>query len=92
MRVIRGTALAEPFLGDDAANDDDAPAGADSPLSQSSIQGSVFFPPDFAPTINQDNPMLKSYTGGDYNPPSLSMSMKDRDVAAPSPSMILEKS
>lgn len=64
--------------------------GAASPLTQSEIQGSVFFPPVFPPTIGQDSVMLKSFN--EYRPPNIrveaSSDLRSQNRNAPSPSLL----
>jgi hypothetical protein len=77
-----------------AANDNNAflgnSGGAASPLTQSEIQGSVFFPPVFPPTIGQDSVMLKSFN--EYRPPNIrveaSSDLRSQNRNAPSPSLL----
>eukprot|EP01108_Squamamoeba_japonica_P001342 TRINITY_DN1556_c0_g2_i1.p1 TRINITY_DN1556_c0_g2~~TRINITY_DN1556_c0_g2_i1.p1 ORF type:complete len:165 (-),score=32.14 TRINITY_DN1556_c0_g2_i1:2-496(-) len=54
VRLVRGAAVAEPFLED--VDDNDFEEGTDS------IQGSVFFPPEFPPTIPSDSSICLLYT------------------------------
>jgi hypothetical protein len=64
--------------------------GSASPLTQSEIQGSVFFPPVFPPTIVQDSVMLKSFN--EYRPPNIkveaSTDVRLQNRNAPSPSLL----
>lgn len=63
-----------------------------SPMTQSAIQGSVFYPPAFPPTIGQDSVMLKSFN--EYRPPHIRMEAADLrqpNRNAPSPSLLIEK-
>jgi hypothetical protein len=66
--------------------------GTASPLTQSEIQGSVFFPPVFPPTIGQDSVMLKSFN--EYRPPNVKIEastdvrLQNNHRNAPSPSLL----
>jgi hypothetical protein len=64
--------------------------GSASPMTQSAIQGSVFYPPAFPPTIGQDSVMLKSFN--EYRPPHIRMEASElrQPRNAPSPSLLIE--